>query len=552
MARFKDLPAELRLRVAEHLAHGEQLSENLRALALASRELAPIAQDVLFRSPAVNNRPRKKVFWINEAKQPSSELFNRLNQNVMTDPDFWSSAPLSQLERTLEERPAFAKRIRSLNMELVGEWRFLMTSNPGKDPSVACLHSINRKAYPYRRAAVLLSKLSRLEHLILTFKPPFEIPLHNNTLGNRLLQVAGFPHLTSLKTNCLPPPPILTMPSLRKLHINTRSLYFLIDSDYYDSEVDESDWNGIDAGAQNDVNYLFNVDPIREGLKHTDRVPQIRSLTIDLDAGILTQHLDHAIKLRICNELKKVLAFLDALESVQLRLGYDYTGCRRTYDEERLSYGELSGFLDLKNLRTVIIDTCELDWSIYSANIELDIFCQDCTADRVLPIHHQDDEFDNDYIPTNIPQLRRIVIPQEAFFHHHKYFDDGVPPFRPTPLPQTIESVEIIDSTRALNHWARYVLDHPGEYPNLKQVVLWCDRKQVPLGPEDRYRTAAYDESEAEDQVFGGAETYESYDVHDNYVLQDDVPDDVWTELEDSGISLVKHTKHDQGWRDAA
>lgn len=72
MARFKDLPAELQLSVAEHLANGEKVGWNytsnsknlliqwqpfqdLRALALVCRELASTAQDVLFRSPVVSN-----------------------------------------------------------------------------------------------------------------------------------------------------------------------------------------------------------------------------------------------------------------------------------------------------------------------------------------------------------------------------------------------------------------------------------------------------------------------------------------------------------------
>lgn len=49
------------------------------------------------------------------------------------------------------------------------------------------------------------------------------------------------------------------------------------------------------------------------------------------------------------------------------------------------------------------------------------------------------------------------------------------------PLPQTVKSADIINSIRALNHWVKCVLDHPSEHPNLKIIVLWCDKFFFPF-----------------------------------------------------------------------
>jgi hypothetical protein len=546
---------------------------NLKALALVCRELAPIAQDVLFRNPVVNNHPLnvsssgrdKELLQMQSSRIISTlgemrslidtymanpvmsgpgafDIIKHLNsstQDVLKDPELWWRDRIVQLERALEYRPALAQKMRSLNLDLMGKAGVVSSHSAG-------LSVEYMQTYPYRRLNALLSRMYRLEHITLNFKRPFSTRLLENWLGTEGSQLASFSQLTSLKTNFLPPWPVLTLPALRELHIDTR---FLDLSRHREGYARWPEWEDIDEEFQNDANYLFGVDLLQKGLRRTGGLSQILSLIIDFDAEILTWCRDPAINRHFYAGLKELLALLK-VEAVQLRLCHNNTRCRYYPEDERLSYGELSGFLDQQNLRTAIIDTSELDWDNYFAGcfITLEDYA-------VFPLHHEDEDFENDYNPTKTPRLCRIVIPQEALFHHHKRPDEDFRSFRPISLPQTVESVEVIDSTRALNHWARYVLENPGEYPKLKQVVLWCDRNQVPLASESQHRLINVDEAEAElleDEDFGQDEIYEPDDYGEIHVLKDDVPDDVWMELEKSGISLVKHTERNQGWRDIA
>jgi len=75
---------------------------------------------------------------------------------------------------------------------------------------------------------------------------------------------------------------------------------------------------------------------------------------------------------------------------------------------------------------------------------------------------------------SNLPNVRRLVLPQEALIGTHA---QG---WQPAPLPENVEELGVIDSTRLLNHFARHVLEYPSEYPNLKRISLWCERLAIP------------------------------------------------------------------------
>ncbi|KAK7178425.1 hypothetical protein PSPO01_15523 [Paraphaeosphaeria sporulosa] len=91
----------------------------------------------------------------------------------------------------------------------------------------------------------------------------------------------------------------------------------------------------------------------------------------------------------------------------------------------------------------------------------------------------------------------------------------------------------MISPTRALNRWAKYILDNPSSYPNLKQVVFWRDIRHAPLVFDYRLR------SEDQPHIEGSFNRWE-----------DNVPETVWDELQETGIALVIHMECSRGWRE--
>jgi hypothetical protein len=163
--------------------------------------------------------------------------------------------------------------------------------------------------------------------------------------------------------------------------------------------------------------------------------------------------------------------------------------------------------------------------------------------------------------------------------------------WQPSPLPHSVKCFEIIDSTTLLNHWARYVLDHPTEFPSLKRVVLYCDKLTIPLQPDTRLRPepehvgdggveacvhpteAMPNEHDHEPNPvsassdgstdYGELSDFESdYDEDDDgdYDSDDELNSEnrkldmegleVWEELQKAGVELVVNFQRDQGWRD--
>ncbi|KAJ4305574.1 hypothetical protein N0V90_001105 [Kalmusia sp. IMI 367209] len=66
MTGFKDLPVELKLR---------KPIEDLKAFALVSRQVAPLAQEVLHRTPMVESYPMPREVHPNFAKEVGSQAF---------------------------------------------------------------------------------------------------------------------------------------------------------------------------------------------------------------------------------------------------------------------------------------------------------------------------------------------------------------------------------------------------------------------------------------------------------------------------------------------
>jgi hypothetical protein len=235
-----------------------------------------------------------------------------------------------------------------------------------------------------------------------------------------------------------------------------------------------------------------------------------------------------------------------------------------------IGYGELREFLANSSVKKVTIDTAEVDWAKYRHVISV------CTGSHIWRFQAESvKSFHSSTTKSSLPLLpnvRRLACLQESLFLHCL---DSALRWSPYPLPDAIEVLEIIDSTRLLNHWARYVLEHPAEYPNLKRVVLWCDRLSVPLATDVRLRTqldfdgASSDERSDQSTVQqldndehdpGDAESDDDEGVDVGYDTDgeldsepeenipeehelDDEGDEVWEDLQRSGIEVVVHFK---------
>jgi hypothetical protein len=278
--------------------------------------------------------------------------------------------------------------------------------------------------------------------------------------------------------------------------------------------------------------------------------------------------------------------FLNRLNGlVDLRVHLCYRKCVTAWLYEdmypvrlEIGYGELREFLANSPVKKVTIDTTEVDWAKYRHFISV------CTGSHIWRFQAESvKSFHSSTTKSSLPLLpnvRRLACPPEVIFCHCL---DSALRWSPYPLPDAIEVLEIIDSTRLLNHWARCVLEHPAEYPNLKRVVLWCDRLSEPLATDVRLRKqldsdgassdergnqstvqqldndehdpgdAESDDDEGDDVGYdtdGELDSEPEQNIPEELKL-DDEGDEVWEDLQMSGIEVVVHFKQDRGWRDA-
>ncbi|KAK7178424.1 hypothetical protein PSPO01_15522 [Paraphaeosphaeria sporulosa] len=169
MAGFNDLSAELKLRVAEFLRMFSTPFRDLKALALVSREVAPLAQEVLHRAPKVDNYPIRHQVHQKLTKDVDLQAFAvplekyQLSQLCANSKSLWQEQVVN-LDLTLKTRPVLAQKERALSIVLIGSTRItdsLVTrniTNPASD------------------VAILLDKVPALKSLVLMLVPPFEIP----------------------------------------------------------------------------------------------------------------------------------------------------------------------------------------------------------------------------------------------------------------------------------------------------------------------------------------------------------------------------------------
>ncbi|KAF2126725.1 hypothetical protein P153DRAFT_368788 [Dothidotthia symphoricarpi CBS 119687] len=548
MAGLEDIPFELLLQIAGYLK-GD--NDALRHLALTSRWFLSAAQEALYQEIIVEktydrDHPRTKTL-------------------VQT----------SYLFRTLFARPDFCRKVRALRLHVL-EWETshsadcVETQHHETEPGLEwkcscdfakiqdlCVQAVQgtemrlwltkmtpypaiprRKRYQQYRGwlkdihyeyqpalvAVLLHILPSLESLSLkthnvSGKALTTLLGVGNMQGNfssRL--VPGLSALQSLTTTFLPPWTVMTLPTLHTLHIKTGDIDTIGGTDYHPVDVSPG-----------------------EPMDHSHVCTNITTLILDLNVTVLTRNLN-LYEGELYGLLHNLLSHLDALRHLEIRLFHNDDMSHHTdIDEgEVLSYGDLMPLLQVPTLETLTIDTSDVDWEKYADNgtgQAYELWQADGIEPLDLPSHGWR------YLVPDLMHLRRLVLPQEALFFHYRTdsrydFQLDQENFLPCLLPPSIEIVEVIDSTRMLNHWAKYVLMHRHQFPSLKQVVLWCDRLPTPLIQDQRFRQ----------ETPNGEESEESDDNRE-YKLEDDVDDEVWGALQGIGVELVINTTRGRNWR---
>ncbi|KAJ4305573.1 hypothetical protein N0V90_001104 [Kalmusia sp. IMI 367209] len=426
---------------------------------------------------------------------------------LRANPELASLHRLVKLDWTLNTRPALAQKVRELSILLVATVHFNDIIAPRFMTDLAV------------QVALLLDRVPGLERLLLRVKLPFETP--EGAWADCLdkmhpPQLAGFSTLKSLATNFVPPRSILVLPTLRSLHIDTRDIDPCLYSRQQLMELFEDNMVCDDGSAK--------------------LASKIVNLIMDLHIDILNVEYTDLGSDDTYEFLAYLPSTLEALESLQLRLCH--AGELRNHTEVAdHSYHELMPFFAQRRLQTVMIDTCDVRWSRYvddeSGLQNAGWGVHDVIAEEIDCLYDSLNEggcFHSNNIAALL-SLRRLVVPQEALFFHYEQ-EILQRPFSPTPLPPSLESIEIISPTRALNRWARYVLDNPANYPNLKQVVLWCDPRHAPQVFDRRLRPAGMPHAGS------GFNRWE-----------DTVPETVWDKLKETGISLVTHMDRSRGWR---
>ena len=392
-------------------------------------------------------------------------------------------------------------KVRSLTLQLYG---FEDTSYEWHEGS--CW----RSAYP---TAALLSTITALKDLTILLSLPFEADylrsLRRGLLDPVWLQVGRFKYLRTLKTNFLPPSQVLKIPSLKTLHL--------------------------DFAFGNRPHHLDTFEPINnEELEPTSTVSNV---ILAMDDDFL--HSDP--NLQIQRRVSRLLVSLENIDSLQFRFRSSFRPFPRYFRGFRGIY--YSGIMDFltgqQNIKTLSIGTCDFCWDEMTACIDL----VDESPDTWISKRQHALTIGNPNVLPGSKSMRRIILPQEALFGGIKYMSSHsvtlLIDFHVVHLPDAIESIEVIDSTRALNRWAQYVLDHPEEYPHLKTIVLWCDRHTEPLVDDARVRPAG--------------ELCQDCKRNDPYwdsKLDVDLSDKVWNDMKKAGISVVVNTERTQGWRD--
>ncbi|CAO2653993.1 Nn.00g107260.m01.CDS01 [Neocucurbitaria sp. VM-36] len=530
MASLDDVPDELLLQVAEHLGHSDRRprdrNNDLCSLALVARKYRGVAREILYTSLCVDKphsyNERGEIYQ----NTTLNAVGNTLVQRCVAYRDEDGPTRVVRLVRTLLEQPNLADMVCCLDITVIYRRKThdsrCANFNRGdlcrcgwQDFVNLCKASIFRINHP------ALSKTAK-RHWIRAIHMGQEIAV----LG---VLLASIPKLRGLDLSFYSPIP----KTLRSVD----GEFYLGNEDYNSN----SDVGGhyFDEKAISNVPTWLNSDRDISPAQF----PMLKDLIVEMDLGTLSGR--HNTQ----NYLHDVLLRLPKLRYLQFRLvPRTYMDEYRNYsyiDMFESSYDQILGQLACHDtLETLIIDVAEL-------------YEQNAVPSRCAILF--------EYLEVmgsliNYPSLRRIVAPQEAIFSSMTGgFDICV-------FPKSIETIEIIDSTRIANHFALYLIEQKSDFPNLKTIVLWSFRKahlapDIQLGahrPQQRLCDCLdsigyfFPDDRVNCGDGGWHELFEEYGNMVNWVWKcdRDIPESVWDELTETGIDVLWKTAKEHEWRD--
>lgn len=304
--------------------------------------------------------------------------------------------------------------------------------------------------------------------------------------------VPGLASLRSITSNFVLPWSITSIPTLKTLEFEFRY------------EDNEEGVYGVDSLFHQPSSLCWNIS----------------SLVLNLDVKILDSSLPETI---LHTWIRRLLKQLTALKKIHVRTFYEESIEYEPDDSSHqfFTLGQLLALSNLVNVEELVVDSSDMG--------------------RSKPAWEEPFES----LPDNFPNLQRLALPQNAMLYYG---------FTCPQLPSTIEIVEIIDSTRLLNAWAKYVLESKARLPHLRRIVLWCDRELAPLVSDNVLREipswydpgCGRDPRECERELH--KETGQLGFEGAMGAPFDWVGDEIWDQVRDAGIEVV-FGKGKRGWR---
>ncbi|KAF2114345.1 hypothetical protein BDV96DRAFT_647053 [Lophiotrema nucula] len=280
----------------------------------------------------------------------------------------------------------------------------------------------------------------------------------------------------------------------------------------------------------------------------TQSLPLVHTLTVVLDLDAVNCRYPGVIEY-----FRALLTGLPNLRCLSIHLAMTLEEMERDHFEQNLGQVMFSGLNPMleqcQSVETLIVDT---------ASVPSRYFMESDERPYPYSVYYTTYDYAGSTSLTNLtslsPKLRRLVVPEPALFIGrtcHSFL----------PLPDTIESIEVIDSTFALKTWAEDLLKSKqrGDLPKLSQIILWYDHFEAVLeGADDSsdeidYQSDGEEFSDWIHSLFGdedGLSDGNDSDSDDEDDLEIDKFDDqVWNDLKLEGVEVVPRPNQNLGWR---
>tara|TARA_R110002003_G_scaffold251_4_gene17802 strand:- start:14354 stop:15874 length:1521 start_codon:yes stop_codon:yes gene_type:complete len=504
---MEHLPAELLLHIAAHLG-GPKQNVDLCSLCLTSRQLRQAAQDVLFKAP-----------------KPSYQ--RRDNECSST----------SLLVRTMIERPDLAKKIRHISWDasealypekmsrlalntagLIGRYgtvsrackEFVERSQLNLADWIEGIEEGNEEAY-YGACLAFVPCLDSLD-IMTPDHPPRKVrmswldTLFNCKLELLLDKLPAFQRLHSLTVNRTLPWAMISLPTLRHLQFGM-------------------------------CNLTTPLEPIPTGPQQL----MLKSLVITVRDQILLPDVELIQKLRISFlYITELMRHTKHLEHLSIRIAWDPMFWPRHSQPTWVSL--LSRVPPLDRLLSLEIDAADRKEGGLVNCIRRK--GKQPAGIRAIPLESLG----------QFPALQRLVVPQSVIVDEIQEPDSA--PLPHARLPTTLQAIEIIDSTNVLDEWAQTLLWDRHQYPNLKHIAKWCDRRMEPL---ERAMAPKRTKLNRPLPISSGGKVYNRTPIRkENGPESSTGPEQrrvpelngVWKELRDSGVEVMMHGQEERlNWR---